>query len=110
MSDKENSYVKQILSGIAISVGVSAITGAAKIIKGLKSSVIDIGEWDRSYNNINKLIYKLNPDTYTKNRIPTTNKDYYELCGDTAYFIRVKKNNYIKVETYKNMKYKSYYP
>lgn len=110
MSDKDNSYVKQILSGIAISVGVSAITGVAKIIKGLKSSVIDIGEWDRSYNNINKLIYKLNPDTYTKNRIPTTNKDYYELCGDTAYFIKVKKNNFIKVETYKNMKDKSYYP
>ena len=43
-------------------------------------------------------------------RMPTTNKDFYELSIDISYFISLKNKNYIKVETYQNKSEKSYYP
>lgn len=109
MSDNDG-VIKRIVTGVAVSLGVTAVTSTFQIIKSLKTSTIDIGEWDNSYNNINKMLYKLNPDTYIKHRMPTTNKDFYELSEDISYFISLKNKNYIKVETYRNKSEKSYYP
>lgn len=100
----------KIIAGIAISIGTTAITEVAKLIKSTKMSVINVGEWDNSYNNINKLIYKLNSDKYDKHRIPTTNNDYYELTCDTSYFIKLEDKSYIKVEAFKNTNESKYYP
>lgn len=102
--------IKQIATGIAVSLGVTAITSAVQLIKSVKMSVIDVGEWDNSYNKINKMLYKLNPDTYIKHRTPTTNKDFFELSENVSYFIQLRKNNYIKVDTYRNKSEKSFYP
>lgn len=109
MSDNDG-VIKRIVTGIAVSLGVTAVTSTFQIIKSLKTSTIDIGEWDNSYNNINKMLYRLNPETYIKHRMPTTNKDFYELSTDISYFISLKNKNYIKVETYQNKSEKSYYP
>lgn len=109
MSDND-SVIKRIVTGVAVSLGVTAVTSIFQIIKGLKTSTIDIGEWDNSYNNINKMLYRLNPEMYIKHRMPTTNKDFYELSTDISYFISLKNKNYIKVETYQNKSEKSYYP
>lgn len=109
MSDNDG-VIKRIVSGVAVSLGVTAVTSTFQIIKSLKTSTIDIGEWDNSYNNINKMLYRLNPETYIKHRMPTTNKDFYELSTDISYFISLKNKNYIKVETYQNKSEKSYYP
>lgn len=109
MSDNDG-VIKRIVTGVAVSLGVTAVTSTFQIIKSLKTSTIDIGEWDNSYNNINKMLYRLNPDTYIKHRMPTTNKDFYELSIDISYFISLKNKNYIKVETYQNKSEKSYYP
>lgn len=109
MSDND-SVIKRIVTGVAVSLGVTAVTSTFQIIKSLKTSTIDIGEWDNSYNNINKMLYRLNPETYIKHRTPTTNKDFYELSIDISYFISLKNKNYIKVETYQNKSEKSYYP
>lgn len=109
-SNKGESVIKQIATGIAVSLGVTAITGTAQIIKSLKTSTIDIGEWDNAYNNINKMLYKLKPDAYIKHRTPTTNKDFYELSEDISYFIPLDKRNYIKVTTYRDKQEKAYYP
>ena len=106
----DENMLKKVLTGIAISLGTTAITSAFQIIKSLKTSTIDIGEWDNSYNNINKMLYRLNPDTYIKHRTPTTNKDFYELSTDISYFISLKNKNYIKIETYQNKSERSYYP
>jgi len=100
----------KIIAGIAISIGTTAITEVAKLIKSTKMSIINVGEWDNSYNNINKLIYKLNSDKYDKHRIPTTNNDYYELTCDTSYFIKLEDKNYIKIEAFKNTNDAKYYP
>lgn len=105
-----DGVIKRIVTGVAVSLGVTAVTSTFQIIKSLKTSTIDIGEWDNSYNNINKMLYKLNPETYIKQRMPTTNKDFYELSTDISYFISLKNKNYIKVETYQNKSDKSYYP
>jgi ATP-dependent 26S proteasome regulatory subunit len=110
ISNKNDTVLKQITTGVAVSIGATAISSAIQIIKGLKSSVIDVGEWDNAYNNINKMIYKLDPDTFIKHRTPTTNKEFYELCSDTTYFVKVNRGNYIKVESYKNKSEKTYYP
>lgn len=56
------------------------------------------------------MLYRLNPERYTKHRTPTTNKDFYELDEDISYFISLKNKNYIKVETYRNKSEKSFYP
>lgn len=109
MSDND-SIIKRIVTDVAVSLGVIAVTSTFQIIKSLKTSTIDIGEWDNSYNNINKMLYRLNPETYIKHRTPTTNKDFYELSIDISYFISLKNKNYIKVETYQNKSEKSYYP
>lgn len=109
MSDND-SVIKRIVTGVAVSLGVTVVTSTFQIIKSLKTSTIDIGEWDNSYNNINKMLYRLNPETYIKHRTPTTNKDFYELSIDISYFISLKNKNYIKVETYQNKSEKSYYP
>lgn len=106
----DENMLKKVLTGIAISLGTTAITSTFQIIKSLKTSTIDIGEWDNSYNNINKMLYRLNPDTYIKHRTPTTNKDFYELSTDISYFISLKNKNYIKIETYQNKSERSYYP
>lgn len=108
--NKGEGVIKQIATGIAVSLGVTAITGTAQIIKSLKTSTIDIGEWDNAYNNINKMLYKLKPDAYMKHRTPTTNKDFYELSEDISYFIPLDKQNYIKVTTYRDKQEKAYYP
>ena len=55
-TNKGDSVIKQITTGIAVSLGVSAITSTVRIIKSLKTSTIDIGEWDNAYNNINKML------------------------------------------------------
>lgn len=108
--NKKDSIIKEITAGIAVSLGVTAINGAYQIVKSIKMSIIDIGEWDNAYNNINKMLYKLKPDAYIKHRTPTTNKEFYELSQDISYFIPLKDNNYIKVETYRNKSEKSFYP
>lgn len=109
MSDNDG-VIKRIVTGVTVSLGVTAVTSTFQIIKSLKTSTIDLGEWDNSYNNINKMLYRLNPETYIKHRMPTTNKDFYELSTDISYFISLKNKNYIKVETYQNKSEKSYYP
>lgn len=107
---ENDGVIKRIVTGVAVSLGVTAVTSTFQIIKSLKTSTIDIGEWDNSYNNINKMLYRLNSETYIKHRMPTTNKDFYELSTDISYFISLKNKNYIKVETYQNKSEKSYYP
>ena len=108
--DNNNSIMKQVIAGIAVSLGVSAVSHTAQIVKTLSTSTIDVGEWDNAYNNVNKMLYKLSPETYIKHRAPTTNKDFYELSEDISYFIPLKNKNYIKVETYRNKSEKTFYP
>lgn len=109
MSKGKESVFEKIIVGIAISVGSTAISELVKLIKSSKTSIIDISEWDNSYNNINKILYKLDPEKFNKHRIPTTSNDHYEICNNTSYFIRLPDKNYIKIETYKNTKENKYY-
>ena len=109
-TNKNDSIIKQIVTGIAVSLGVTAVTSTFQIVKSLKMSTIDVGEWDNSYNNINKMLYKLKPDAYIKHRTPTTNKNFYELSEDVSYFVPLKNKNYSKVETYRNKSEKTFYP
>lgn len=110
ITNKNDSIIKQIVTGITVSLGVTAVTNIFQIIKSLKMSTIDVGEWDNSYNNINKMLYKLKPDAYIKHRTPTTNKDFYELSEDVSYFVPLKNKNYIRVGTYRNKNEKTFYP
>ena len=108
--NNNSGVAKQVVTGIAVSLGVSAITSTFQVIKSLGTATIDVGEWDNAYNNVNKMLYKLSPETYIKHRAPTTNKDFYELSEDISYFIPLKNKNYIKVETYRNKSEKTFYP
>jgi len=110
MSSKKEGVIEKVIVGIAISIGSATITELVKLIKSSKMSIIDISEWDSSYNNINKILYKLNPEKFNKHRVPTTSNDHYELCCNTSYFIKLSDKNHIKVETYKNTNETKYYP
>lgn len=109
-SDEKNSALKQIVVGVAISMVGTVINEAVKLIVNSKTSIINVGEWDNSYNNINKIVYKLSPDTYNKHKVPTTNKDFYELTCDTSYLIKTKDKNYVKVETFKTKTDGGFFP
>ncbi|WP_099467840.1 AAA family ATPase [Konateibacter massiliensis] len=108
--NKNESMLKQIIAGMSVSLGVSIVTGIFQIMKSMKMSTIQVGEWDNSYNNVNKQLYKLDPKTYIKHRTPTTNQDFYELSENISYFIRLKNNNYLKVETFRDKNDKTSYP
>ena len=95
MSNNNDTILKKVITGIAISLGGVAITEAFKLIRSTTMSIINIAEWDNSYNNINKLIYTLDENNYNKHRTPTTNKVWFELTCGTSYFIKLKDNNYL---------------
>ena len=101
MENKNENLVSKIATGIAISMGTTLLSNLIALIKAYKSSSIDVDEYNSGYENMNKLLYKLDTKKYSKNRRPTTNKEYYELSNDILYFIKLKNNNYIKVSTYK---------
>lgn len=69
-------------------------------IRTLNSSKIDIGEWEDSFEKINKLLFKLNPRMYLRNRVPTVNKEMYRLTKNTSYIIKLKDKNYLRVWAY----------
>lgn len=109
-ASKNDGMIKQIITGMTVSLGVTLVSNIAQFIKSTKLSIIDVGVWDSSYNNINKMLYKLNPDEYIKHRYPTTNKEVFELSDDISYFVQLKNGNYAKVETYKDKGGKYVYP
>lgn len=98
---KEGSLIKQIASGIAISLGCTAINEIIKLVRTSQCSIVDISEWDSSYNSVNKHLRKMNEDAYDKHREPAINKDYYEITSGMSYFIKLKNNNCIKIDSYK---------
>jgi SpoVK/Ycf46/Vps4 family AAA+-type ATPase len=110
LANNNDTIAKKILTGIAISVGGTVITEGFKLIKSSMLSTINVGEWDNSYNNINKLICKMDEEKFNKFKSPTTNQDWCELSCDTTYFIKLKDKNYIKVESFKNKDEKKFYP
>jgi SpoVK/Ycf46/Vps4 family AAA+-type ATPase len=110
LKSDNDTIVKKILTGIAISVGGTVITEGFKLIKNSMLSTINIGEWDSAYNNVNKIIYKMDEEKYNKFKVPTANQDWCELSCDTMYFIKLKDKNYIKVEAFKNKDDKKFYP
>ena len=109
VSKDNKSVLKEVATGVAVSLVITSITSAINIIKSLKISQIDIGEWDNSYNRINKMLYDLNPGKYTKHKIPTANKEHFELSVGVSYFVKLNKGNYLKIESYKDKNDKGYY-
>ena len=111
MSDSKNSsIVKQIITGLAVSLGTAAISSGFQIIKSIKMSSITIGEWDESYCRVNEKLYKIDPHTYSRHRVPTTNKNLYDLEENISYFTKIDDLNHIKVETVCDRSGKVLYP
>lgn len=51
---KNNSLIKKVATEVIVSLTVATVADITQIIKSLKASIIDIGEYDSAYNNINK--------------------------------------------------------
>ena len=102
---KNNELLNKIVSGVVVSLGVTAITETFKIVKSMKMATIEVAEYENSYDNINKLLYEIDKVKYNKNRAPTTNKDLFMLNVDTLYFIKLKDNNSlpIKIPSFLNL-------
>ena len=88
---KNNSLIKKVATEVIVSLTVATVADITQIIKSLKASIIDIGEYDSAYNNINKMLYRINPKAYIKHRLPTANKDFYELSEKYFLFYSIKK-------------------
>lgn len=97
--EKSTKLLAHVISEIAISLGISAITNIAKTVSSATASVIKVQEWDETYNNINKMLYKLDPKQYKKHRAPSKNKNNYELTSGVQYIIKLGNNNFAVVET-----------
>lgn len=102
--NNRKDILEEIGINIGLAVGVALINEGIKVFRSCQASVIDIGEWDSSYNNVNRLLYEINPEKYTKHRIPTVSKETYFLSLDVTYFVRLDQSNYIKVQTYRDQK------
>lgn len=101
MKKQQNGkLVKSVVEAILIKVLTDAVSDGVNIFTSLSSSVIVVSEWDSCYNIINKILHDADPATYDKYRVPTTNKEIFELTNDVTYFIRLDKKNYVKVTTY----------
>lgn len=109
MDNKETAFQK-IITGVAISIGVTAVTEIFKLTKGGIISSINIGEWDASYQKVNKMVYELDREKYNKFKNPSTSEEWYELSCDTEYIIKLKDKNYIKISAYKDKDNKTSYP
>jgi len=63
---------------------------------------IDIEEYSWSYDTLNKLVYNLDKEKYSRYRTPTVNKNFYELTCNIMYLIKLSGNNIIQVTIYKD--------
>jgi hypothetical protein len=107
---KINNIALRILTEIGIGVGTAIVADVVQIIRTSKSSHIDIGAWDSAYNNINKMIFNLNPTKYLKHKVPSANKDFYELSPGVSYFTKVDDKNYMRIEAYRDKGSNMIYP
>lgn len=97
--DTGETVAKKILTGMVTSLGIEAISGIIKFIASIGVSKISVSEWDSSFDNINKTLYKLSKKQYNRYRLPTTNKERYILTDNISYLVNLGKGNMIKVET-----------
>lgn len=98
-NEKNKKLVSHVLGELAVSLGVSVLSDTMDILKSTSSSVIIVYEWDETYNNINKLLYKLSPCQYKRHRAPTGGKDNYTLTTGVSYIIKLKGRNFALVST-----------
>lgn len=96
---------KSVVSDMISSWGIDAIRFSQTISK----AYIILNEWDDSYNKINKMIYKINPEKYNKHRVATKNNNYYELQLATAYFVKYK-GCLLKIESFRESEKTSLFP
>lgn len=99
---EKGKILKRIAADIIVAVSLKALDEFTQSFRSLKSSVIEVLDYDNSYEAINKMIYKLDPDKYTKHRVPTTNNSWYELTNDVRYIISLGNNNWVRVESSKD--------
>lgn len=101
MNNNEN-LINKILTGIVVNASTKLIEEGVNLTKEIVNggAVINVGEWDSTYDKINKLIYDLDSDTYRRHRAPTSNSNTFALNDDVRYKIKLPNNNYIMVITY----------
>lgn len=96
------NFIQQVAYNTAMEIVNSGIKMIGDLLISANLSKIEMSEWDNAYNNVNKMLFKISPEIYTKHRIPTTNNDFYELTMGTTYVVKLKNKNYMRVETYQS--------
>lgn len=96
----KESVIRKVGQEALVSLIWSLLSTLVIYIKSIKRSEISIGEWDYAFSDLNEYLYKLNPEKYTKYRIPTNSKNYFVLSESSMYFIKIDRFNYIRVESY----------
>jgi len=100
MNDKKDNIIKNIATGVAISLIPPIINKIKDIFKQNLSSIIEIEDSSASYENINKELYNLDKEKFLKNRFPSMNPNWFSLNDNVNYTIKLKDKNYILVNTY----------
>lgn len=102
-SKKKYSLTKSIVHHMEDRVISQVIDTAVKTAGGVLVSIctdtIRLKEYDAAYANANKVLHRMCPDKYDRNRIPSSNKELYELTEGTTYLFQVSPGNYIRVAT-----------
>ena len=102
--ETKNEIFKEIIVSMGISIGKNIVSDVFQIIKSNNLAEIDVTDEGSYmiYNNMNKIIYKLDKYNFNKNRMPSYNNNTYLLQNGTNYMLKINKFNYIKVETYES--------
>lgn len=56
--------ITTLLTGIIVAIGTKYNNNSISLFQGINSSIIDVGAWDISFNNINKLLFELDKNKY----------------------------------------------
>ena len=92
---------QQVVTDLICRSATTGIKWVADIILSTGQSKIELDEWDGAYCKLNELLYKVNPEIYTKHRVPTTNNSFYDLTDGTHYILPLKNRNFMRVEVYR---------
>ena len=98
MGNKQIASLQDVISPLISKTIDSGARSIFRLIKPLVVPSITVRENDwQYYNDIHRTLYKLNPKEYNRHRIPTKNKNLYDLTIGTRYIHKIDDRNYLVI-------------
>ena len=91
------NFAKELGKNMAMVMGVELFKDVFNVVKSINNSTIIMNENDNGFIKLNELLYKIDPNKYSKFRVPTTDVEVFQLSQGANYIIRFNNNTYAHV-------------